>query len=87
MYKKNIQKLTVFCEGLLLDFEDGCEERPNLSGNGKISYVDLQGLPDYGLKKKKKKAHLLGLGEPTRNRHSLGETNEKKTAFRLLQNQ
>ena len=38
-----------------MDFEDGCEERPNLSGNGKISYVDLKGLPDYRLKKKKKK--------------------------------
>lgn len=53
-------------------------------GMGK-SHVDLQGLPDYGLKKKK--AHLLGWGEPIRNRHSLGKTNEKKTAFRLLQNQ
>ena len=30
------------------------KRRPNLSGNGKISYVDLKGLPDYGLKKKKK---------------------------------
>ena len=71
-----------------MDFEDGCEERPNLSGNGKISYVDLKGLPDYRLKKKKKKkAHLLGWGEPIRNIHSLGKTNEKKTAFRLLQDQ
>ena len=45
-----------------MDFEDGCEERPNLSGNGKISYVDLKGLPDYGLKKKKKKSTSSGVG-------------------------
>ena len=43
-----------------MDFEDGCEERPNLSGNGKISYVDLKGLPDYGLKKKKSTSTGVG---------------------------
>ena len=95
MYKKNIQKLTVFCEGLLLDFEDGCEERPNLSGNGKISYVDLQGLPDYGLKKKKKKHIYWGggnqleidilLARPMRKRQPSGfcKTNEKTYPLKL----
>lgn len=79
-----------------MDFEDGCEERPNLSGNGKISYVDLKGLPDYRLKKKKKKKHIywgggnqseidILLARPMRKRRPSGfcKTSEKTYPLKL----
>ena len=84
--KKVYRNLKYFGKAYCWILRMAVKRRPNLSGNGKISYVDLKGLPDYGLKKKKK-AHLLGWGEPIKNRHSLSKTNEKKTAFRLLQEQ
>lgn len=57
--------LVVLWEGSLLGFEDGGEERLDVSGNQKISCVCLLGLLEHQLKKKSdktKKQHIYGGG-------------------------
>lgn len=59
--------LVVLWEGSLLGFEDGGEERLDVSRNQKISCVCLLGLLEHQLKKKKRQnketTHLWGGGQ------------------------
>ena len=92
--KKVYRNLKYFGKAYCWILRMAVKRRPNLSGNGKISYVDLKGLPDYGLKKKKKHIYWGGgnqlkidilLARPMRKRQPSGfcKSSEKTYPLKL----